>query len=314
MPLQILLFLLGLVTLLLSTSYLVNTSEKLAYKFKISPLVVGIVLLSFGTTLPEFAVSGIAVFNGDYGLAIGNVMGSNIVNVIFILGVGILFGGLRIGTTKTQKAGLIVLILSFLFFALNYFKISHLTSGLLLITVGIFVTFMEYRWGKQGSKLEDLKRLSLFHKKVKFTKITALLLLLSLVGIFLGGLLVVNSTEHLSLLLGYSTTVLGLSLTAVSTSMPEMLTMLFSLKEKDEKLTLGNIIGSNTYNLAIIGGISLYFGEHIAIPGKDWIWFLGTATLLFLVIKIYKGKVIPFLLGIAFLGLMIFYLHTLSLI
>ena len=95
-----------------------------------------------------------------------------------------------------------------------------------------------------------------------------------IVGIIIGGVLLVTSVEGISIVTGYSTTVLGLSLTAIVTSLPELLTTIFSQEEDQEKITIGNIIGSNIYNLLFIGGLVTIFSPKITIPVGDWVWFL----------------------------------------
>ncbi|MBU0534834.1 hypothetical protein KKC62_01485 [Patescibacteria group bacterium] len=315
MAIQSMIFILGLLVLLPSTSLLVKLSKLLANKLRISPLITGITIVALGTSLPELAVSATAAISNDYGLAIGNIIGSNISNVLLVLPIGILIGKLRIGTTKTQRTITALAIISVVFFILYVFKINSFFSGILLIGLGILVTFLEYKWGVEGGSHEDAFRVRKQQNEGRnFTLISLLTLFLSLIGIMLGGILIVKSTESLSELSGYSTAILGLSLTAIATSLPELLTTIFSQNENEEKLTLGNIIGSNIYNLTIIGGISAFFSQAVDLFVTDWIWFAFATLTIFSIVKIFKNITVPKSVGVILLLLMGLYLYSLTLV
>lgn len=306
-------FLVGLLILLISTNYFVKYSKLLAFRLKLSPLVVGILIVGLGTSLPELAVSTTAAVNNDYGLALGNIIGSNISNILLVLPVGIIIGKLRIGTTKTPRSVILLMGISFLYFILHIYNVTPLVAGILLLITGAAVTVYEYKWGVEGSTHEDLVSIRAMHfGNKKFTVLTALLFTACLIGITFGGLIIVDATENLSKLLGYSTTILGLSLTAVSTSFPELFTTVFSQGEDEEKLTLGNIIGSNIYNLTLIGGISVFFSQNTRLPGVEWLWFIGTALLILSVVMVFKGKNVPKSIGIVLVSLFLAYLYFLT--
>lgn len=306
-------FVLGLIILLLSSKLLVDKSQKIAHKLHLSPLIIGITIVAIGTSLPELSVSSIASIKGDYGLSIGNIVGSNITNVLLILSIGILLGKLRIGTTKTPKTTLILFFISLLYVLLHLFSVDHIISGILLISLGIIFTLIEYKWGLEGQNKEDFSLLSKFSKsKIEYKNIDLLYLTIAILGITFGGLILVNSTEKLSVLLGYSTTILGLGLTAVVTSLPELLTTVFSQQNKDEKLTMGNILGSNVYNILFIGGLSYLFSNGEYIINFEWFWFIISALLLYALVVIMKGKYIPKVFGLLFLITYVIYLFTLS--
>jgi cation:H+ antiporter len=305
------LFLTGLIVLLSSTKSFVGISQKIAHSFRLSPLVIGITIVAIGTSLPELVISTISSIKGDYGLALGNIVGSNITNVLFVLALGVLVGSLRIGTTKTPKSALILFSITILYIFLHYLNIDHVISGILLITLGFIIALVEYRWGIDGQNREDFSLIAKFsRKKSSFTKQDILYLLASLVGVSLGGFLLVISTENLSYLLGYSTTILGLCLTSVVTSFPELTTTLFSERNRDDKLALGNILGSNIYNIAFIGGISYLFSSDISLIDFDWMWLFSSTVIFVSLIFLLKGKYIPKLFSIALLIMYISYLVT----
>lgn len=310
MPEILIALLSGIVLLLFSTKTLIKLSELLSKSFKLSPLIIGMTVVAIGTSLPELSVSTIASARQDYSLAVGNIIGSNIINILLVFSVGILIGKLRVGTTKTPRNALILLFITFAYTYLQKLNIlPKQTLGLLYISGAILLTYFEYQWALFGRTHEDNKKFKK-EKSVKFTFGKTIMLLLSILGVITGGYFIVTSTEKLSLLTGISTGVLGLTLTAVATSLPELLTTIFSQEEHDEKMTIGNIIGSNIYNLLLIGGIINLFGNNNHILQTDWL-SLNIVTILFvLTILVFKGKTVPKYLGLlsllSFVGYIIY--------
>jgi len=272
-------FLVGIAILLFSTQKLVKLAEKLSRLARISPLIIGITVVALGTSLPEMVVSIVSAIKGDVGLAMGNIIGSNIINVLMVFPVGIFMGRLRIGTTKTQRNVMILLGATFFFFLTQSGMIPRVASGLLLIGLALAISLWEYYLGILGRNHEDLKQTKVL-KKDAWGPRTAILVPLLLLGMIAGGWWVVESIETISLLSGISTTVLGLTLTAIATSLPELLTTIFSQEDHQEKLTVGNIIGSNLYNLLLIGGGLMLFPVATVVSSKEW-WWLASTTLVF---------------------------------
>jgi cation:H+ antiporter len=312
MPGLILKFLFGVAILLVSTEIFVKTAKKLSKAFKLSPLIIGITVVAIGTSLPELAFSLMALIKKDVGLAMGNIVGSNIINILFVFPVGIIVGKLRVGTTKTQRNAIFLLFISAIFLAMQLItSIPSQTVGLILISLALIATLVEYFFGVSGRKEEDKK---MFDKKSKINITPSFLIMpfFLIVGIVVGSFLAVNSIEELSLATGVSTTILGLTLTAVVTSLPELMTTIFSQEEHQAKLAIGNILGSNIYNLLLIGGIiNLLVGRN-GIPLKDWVIF-SFVTLLFVIsLKKYSGKNIPKNLGFILLAAFILYLMSMG--
>jgi cation:H+ antiporter len=311
MELSFALFGLGAILLLISTQIFIKKAEKISKFLKLSPLVIGLTIVSIGTSLPELTVSTIAVLNRDAGFAMGNLIGSNIVNVFLVLGVGIFAGKLRVGTTKTQKNIFLMIGITALFLIMYFLQIQNKLAGLILISLTIVITISEYAWGVKGRNQEDAKMYKNTKKTNKFSTTDILILLASLIFVILGGILTVNSIEKLSILLSLSTTILGLSATAIATSLPELLTTIFSQKDNQEKLTIGNLIGSNIYNLGLIGGIVLVFSPWKIISTYE-ITMLIIATLTFLIITILnRGKIISKIFGFILLALFCLYIFFL---
>src|SRR3989344_2158556 len=283
----------GIVLLLLSIKTLIKLSEVLSKSFKLSPLIIGMTVVAIGTSLPELSVSAIASARRDYNLAVGNIIGSNIINILLVFSVGILIGNLRVGTTKTPRNALILLIITFAYTYLQRFDVlPKQTLGILYIGGAFLLTFLEYQWALFGRTHEDNKKFKK-EKSVKFTFGKIIMLLLSIIGVITGGYFIVTSTEKLSLITGISTGVLGLTLTAIATSLPELLTTIFSQEAHDEKMTIGNVIGSNIYNLLLIGGLIDVFSDNGGANNISWI-FLNTITFIFvLIIFAFRGKTVP---------------------
>lgn len=294
-------FIISLVLLVLSSELFVKSAVHLAKALHISPLIIGITIVALGTSLPELMVSGVSTLMGDSGLALGNLLGSNVSNVLLVLAVGILFGKIRIGTAKTQK-NIAFLAASTIVFVLVFQLVSspHV-RGAALLGLSLFVSYMEYHW----SQAEKTK-LQIARVKPHLVALT----ILAILGILVGGVLSVYSVEALSRLSGLSTTLLGLSVVAVATSLPELFATIFADKEKQEKLVVGNIIGSNVYNLVLIGGLVSLSSAPVSISILSWAWLIVATFAIIVILKIYSGKVIPKKVGIMLLLLFIVYLVT----
>ena len=158
----------GVVVLLLSTQTFVKLAKKISLALRISPLIVGITIVALGTSLPELSVSLIASIKNDAGLAFGNIIGSNIVNILVVLPVGIVIGKLRIGKTKTQRNAVLLLGITVVFVLLQLISFPPLLSGLFLVTSALVITMLEYQWAVFGRSHEDSARFN-NHKKGRFT-------------------------------------------------------------------------------------------------------------------------------------------------
>ena len=198
-----------------------------------------------------------------------------------------------------------------LFLLMYALGISSFIAGVILLSLALIITLREYSWGVIGRKHEDAK-LFTKRKNSRFLMSDVGKLAGSLVGVVAGGTMTVGSVEQLSVLLGFSTTILGLSITAIVTSLPELLTTIFSQEDHEEKITIGNLIGSNIYNLELIGGIVLLFSSWKIITAYEII-MLTVATLAFAaVVVVNKGKVIPKYTGFLLLSLFVVYIYFLT--
>lgn len=304
------LFGLGLAILLFSTQKLVDLATKVSKTIGISPLIIGLTLVAIGTSIPELAVSLIAINRQDGGLALGNIVGSNIINVLLVLPVGILVGGVRIGTSKTQTNASILLGCVAIFMAIRFFGLFHPVIGIVLIGIALLISFVEYKLGTNGRLNEDMKWFAKIKKREKLTKLEWILGPILLGSIIAGSSILVEAVETLGQITQISTTVLGLTITAIATSLPEVLTTVFSQRSGQEKMTVGNIIGSNIYNLMLIGGVIMLFPTATYISVVQWGWLIASTLLFVLLINHYSGKTPPKIIAIFFVGLFIAYLYT----
>ncbi len=301
--------LVGFVILLISADYFIKSAMKISKMFNLSPLVVGVTIVAIGTSVPELVVSTIASVKGDTGLAFGNIIGSNIINILLVLAVGIIVGSVRIGSVKTQRSNLLMVVVTGLFGLLHLLNLPGITSAGILFLTAIGFSVLEYHWGIEGRSAEDAAFVN--PKSQQMSSPEKILAILSLIGIIIGGMITVTSTESLAVYLNISTTLLGLSLTAIMTSFPELLISIFSEREGQDKIMIGNIIGSNIYNLTIIGGIIYLFDTKIAIKPLDWIFLIVSALIGLGIINIYKSKTVPKIIGVGLLILFGVYLLTL---
>jgi cation:H+ antiporter len=306
MYLHVLLFIIGVVVLLISANEFVTQSSLFSAKFRLSPLIIGTTVVAVGTSFPELVVSTISALKGDTGLALGNVVGSNIINILLVLGLAVLLGKIRVGTTKTQRNTWIMVATTFIFVLFHYLW-QPLVSGLILLSVFIVFIIMEIDWGIKGRVKEDLVKIKSMFNKPK--RASVWLFLISLFGVIGGGYITVNNAELISAMLGLSTTVFGLTTTAITTSLPELIVTIVSEKKGEEKIALGNILGSNICNLGLIGGLLLMFPKQTNLNSYVWSYFIGTSLITLLVVSQFKGQVIPKWVGIGLLIILFGYLR-----
>ena len=307
-------FVFGVVILLISTQLFVKLSVKLSHILRVSPLIIGMIVLSFGTTLPELSVSIMShVSDSDgVGLASGTIVGSTIANFLLVFPTAILMGkDIRVGTTKTQRNGLILIAAVVFFLLIQGLNIPAVVSGILLILSLFATNFLELKWGIEGRVREDKTMMDLL-KKEKVTVDLIVGLLFSIICVTLGGLIVVVSMEDLASLWGYSTTVLGLTLSGVVTSLPDLFTAVSSQRKDEDKLTIGHIVGGSLYNLLFIGGVVNIIGGKMDFGLIESGFLLTTVFLFFLILHFYKGKNIPKWVGTVFLLMFFIYIYAVS--
>lgn len=308
MWIDIVILILSSVLLIKATGIFIAQTKQIAYQYRLSKLFVALILVALGTSLPELTVSGLAVQRGDMGLSLGGIVGSNITNATLIMGVAIVMGPLRIGTYKSQQNAWLLLCVTFLFISLYALPIPSLASGILLIGTSLGSMFWQYLKATRGISSVDahtIRNLYIESQplwKITFKTAAGLVLLLGSAAIL------VEMLERLSISLGISTTALGLTIAALSTSLPELVTTVIAQRQGEGKIALGNILGSNIYNLAFIGGIiSLHLPKNPQLQMSIPELVIATILLVFIIVY-WKGKFVPKPLGLILLGSYVMFL------
>lgn len=255
------LLIVGLVLILLGADALVNGASAVARKYGISEFVVGLTIVGIGTSAPELIVSAISAINGSSDIAIGNVVGSNISNVFMILGITAIIAPISLTKSNLKYDLPIALGVSLLLFVLAYdsiflgkeFNVISRWDGLILIAM--FVLFMIYSFKSSASGDQNGESAESENGKVNIVK-SVLLIVCGLVGLVLGGRLFVNSGSDIARGFGVSDAFIGITVMAVGTSLPELAASVNAAIKKKGQMALGNVIGSNIFNILLILGTS----------------------------------------------------------
>ena len=252
---QILFILIGFIMLIKGADFLVDGSSAIAKKLHISELIIGLTIVSIGTSMPELFVSITSAMEGYSDMSVGNIIGSNICNLLLILGLSSI---IRPVTFKKQTKLLenpMSIIFSIIFFVIcNINDDINRTEGIFLII--LFVLFLIYtitialrsQRNKTILKLEETKKIS-FIKNV-------MLIILGITILKLGGDFVVYNAKMVAITLKVSEKVIGLTIVAIGTSLPELVTSITAAIKEDSDIAIGNIVGSNIFNMLLIIGVA----------------------------------------------------------
>lgn len=248
----------GLVLLIFGSNWLVDGASDLARRLKISDIVVGLTIVSIGTSSPELIVNLIASYNGNTDIAIGNVVGSNIFNVLAILGVTAIVMPVTVKSNTTWKEIPFSFMAAIVIFFIandalfNGYPVSEISRSDGLILLSFFAIFIAYTFA-----------LAIGHNfvpEVNYKKTTvlksSLLILAGLVALFFGGRYLVLGAVDIALHFGMSESVVGLTIVAGGTSLPELFTSVIAALKKKADIAIGNVVGSNIFNISLVLGVS----------------------------------------------------------
>jgi cation:H+ antiporter len=268
----IMMFLLGLVALVFGAELLVRGASKLATTFGVSPLVVGLTVVAFGTSAPEVAVSVNAALSGNTDLAVGNVVGSNIFNVLFILGLSALITPLIVHAQIIRQEIPILVGACLLLFILSLDgKISFTESLLLLGTLVAYTVFLIIQSRKETREVQE-EYAKENKSKNKWDAPIYVQIILILVGLYLlvqGSEWLVDSAVIFARMMGVSDIIIGLTIVAAGTSMPEVATSIMAAVKGERDIAVGNVIGSNTFNiLGCLGVTGLVAPMGLIVPAS----------------------------------------------
>ncbi len=283
-----LLFIVGIGLLLKGADFLVDGASSLAKKYSVPTLVIGLTVVAFGTSVPELVVNVLAAVRGASDVAFGNIIGSNLMNILLILGITAVVRPLRVQHSTVWKeipfALLAVLVL--LAFA-NLEVLDQLTVQSLLRAEGIvlllfFVVFLYYVFARAkhtGEQVED-RRLTIHQRSGSMVTV---MILGGLAALFVGGKWVVDGAVALATAVGMSEYVISLTIVALGTSLPELITSIVAARKGDSDLAVGNVVGSNIFNIFWILGVTavvapVRFPAHATF---DLLVLAGATLLLF---------------------------------
>ncbi len=297
---QYFLLVLGLILIVKSADVLIDSSSKIAKQFGISSFVIGITVVAFGTSAPELAVGIISGFTHTNQLTLGNVIGSSLSNTALIVGISAIIMPLQVKDSVVRREIPMLIGIQFLLIAMIFVngQLSRIDGGVLLLG---FIAFMIYviRDSKKSIQIQtdaegdidtDADGNQLSEETVEKAEKERLLKkfvfsILSLLGLFVGGKLAVESSTQIAQSLGLSETLIGLTVVALATTMPELITSIMAAVKKEPDIVLGNCIGSNIFNILLVLGASSVISP---IPTDLTLWvdiaiMLGLTILVFMI-------------------------------
>jgi len=258
----------GLLLLIAGGEALVRGASTLAVKVGLSPLVIGLVVVSAATSAPELAVTVGAVLEGEPDLAVGNVVGSNIINILLILGISAIISPLVIKRQLVRFDIPVMVGLSLLLVVVSLDGRISVFDGVLLLAGLIFHIIMSILVGRRTAAKPDYEpsEMPLNSKPVSLW-FTALLLAAGVGLLVFGAQLLVSGAVNIATDLGVSSLVIGLTVVALGTSLPELATSIIALRRGERDMAVGNIVGSNLFNIGVVLGLpAIIFGQGIPVP------------------------------------------------
>ena len=285
----LLLLVVGFVALILGANWLVNGASSIGVRAKLSPLIIGLTIVAFGTSLPEMIVNVFSCAKGSPGLAIGNIIGSNTMNILLILGVSSMIWPIdvsRVSIRRDIPAGFIA-TLAITLMANDFFTGSPCTvnwmDGIALLLMGFAYLLLTVLKKDPLEKHEDVQSAMPWGK-------TIISLVVGIAGLYIGGELVSRNAQVLARNWGMSEGTIGLTVVATATSLPELITSIVAALKKNSGIAIGNVLGSNIMNIFMVLGVSALI---IPLPFEPMmnqqLMILFAANLLMLIL-VFIGK------------------------
>ena len=287
----------GLALILVGANALTDGAAAVAKRFQISDLVIGLTIVAFGTSAPELVISVMAALGGSAEMAIGNVVGSNIFNVLMIIGVTAMVMPIKVGNGTLSKEIPLVILASFaLAFCANDILLDGDNANIIsridgLILLCFFLIFMRYTFAiaRNGGDEEEGEKI----KEMPIWK-SVLFIAGGLAGLIYGGQLFVDGASGIASALGVSESIIGLTIVAGGTSLPELATSVTAALKKNSGIAIGNVIGSNLFNIFFVLGCSATISPLPmgGINNVDMLVLIGSAILFWLVGWFFKKRTI----------------------
>ena len=248
---QVVLLLVGFVFLIKGSDFFVDGASSIASLLKIPTIIVGLTIVALGTSAPEAAVSITSSLTGSNAMAVSNVIGSNLFNMLMVIGIAALISNLTMEKSVLEKdlPFLVGITVLWAIFIIVGWDITNIEGIILLVIMIAYIIILVINTRKSGEANEV--------EKPKFSLPKSIILILvGLTGIVLGGDLVVDSASAIAIALGMSETLVGLTIVAIGTSLPELVTSITAIKKGENQLVIGNVIGSNIFNILFVLGAS----------------------------------------------------------
>ena len=276
---QFILLIVGFVLLIKGSDFFVDGSSNIASILKIPTLIVGLTIVAFGTSAPEAAVSITSSLSGNNALAVSNVIGSNLFNMMLIIGLCALLRELKIGRDVLNKdlPFLVVITAILSGFIIIGWSISRIEGILLLLLIIGYISYLVY----SAKKTKEAQIV----EKPKMGLLRSIIYIIGgMAGIIIGADFVVDSASYIAMAFGMSETLVGLTIVAIGTSLPELVTSLTALKKDENQLIIGNVIGSNIFNILFVLGASSAISPIKINPNMivDIALMLGVTILFFI--------------------------------
>lgn len=276
---------LGLFILLLGGKFLVDGASSIALKLGMSTGLIGLTIVAFGTSAPELLVSVNAALKGNSDISIGNVIGSNISNLALVLGLSGLFYPILIRKTHIRFDYAIMVFVTVVFYLLSLDLYISFWEGVFLLTGMIaFNAYLFRNLGKPLEKIQENVEEEFNQVKIYSWTISIGFLIVGIIGLYFGSELLVTNAVLISREFGISERVIGVTIVAIGTSLPELITSIIAALSKRTDLALGNILGSNIMNILSIIGITAMINPIViseAFIESDYLWMIGISLLLF---------------------------------
>ena len=316
--LPIVAIIIGLVLLIWSADTFIDGASAAASLYGVSTLLIGIFVLGFGTSAPEMVVSAIAAIEGTPELAVGNVLGSNIANIGLVLGVTALIAPLVVQSSTIKREMPIVLAITVLAGLLLMDLELSFSDGVILV-VGLFLvlgylTYANQKQTQQNDPLENEVEAEIDHSISKGKAI--IMMLIGLVILIVSARILVWGAVEIATWAGVSEVIIGLTIVAIGTSLPELAAAITATLKKEDDLTIGNLLGSNLFNILAVLSIPALLSPVALSPeifDRDfWVMFAMTAFLILFSFKLGQNSQIKRWHGVVFFGSYISYLGLLG--
>jgi len=280
-------FIIGVVFLYKGSDILVDGTSKAAIRFGISSLIISVILVGFGTSAPEFAISVGAAVQNEADISIGNIIGSCIANLLLVLGISAIIRPISVNKSIFKREMLIMLGATILLFVSSFFGLLdkyHLIGGVVFLI--LFASFIIYfiKCAKKERDNNKKNNQGSIQKNILF-------IILGITGVVAGAYLLIESAISIADFLGIDKIIIALSMVAVGTSLPELVVSAMAAYKKESDIAVGNVLGSNVFNILLILGASALFIPLNAIFALDHLLILLAVTLVMFPI-LYTGHVI----------------------